>query len=44
MRLAVNGSLPVEFIGKLSMDPSGFGIAPDLDVRGLRERIMEVKP
>ncbi|MFJ6635889.1 hypothetical protein ACIQMR_31495 [Streptomyces sp. NPDC091376] len=44
VQLAVNGALPVEFIGGLSMDPSGFGVAPDLDVRVLRERITEVTP
>ncbi|MEU0397998.1 hypothetical protein ABZ208_35655 [Streptomyces sp. NPDC006208] len=44
VRLAVNGALPVEFIGGLSMDPSGFGVAPDLDVQVLRERITEVAP
>ena len=39
VRLAVLGRAPVQFIGGLSMDSSGFGIAPDLDVRGLRSRI-----
>jgi 2-oxoglutarate ferredoxin oxidoreductase subunit alpha len=39
VRLAVNGHVPVEFIGGLSLDPSGFGIAPDLDVLLLTERI-----
>ena len=33
VRLAVLGRAPVEFIGGLSLDSSGFGIAPDLDVR-----------
>ena len=32
VRLAVLGRCPVEFIGGLSLDSSGFGIAPDLDV------------
>ena len=32
VRLAVLGRAPVEFIGGLSLDSSGFGIAPDLDV------------
>ncbi|HEY6425858.1 MAG TPA: thiamine pyrophosphate-binding protein, partial [Acidimicrobiales bacterium] len=32
VRLAVLGDAPVEFIGGLSLDASGFGIAPDLDV------------
>jgi len=42
VRLAVLGAAPVEFIGGLSMDPSGFGIAPDLDVGVLRRRILDV--
>lgn len=41
VRLAVNGEVPVEFIGGLSMDPSGFGVAPDLDVALLGKRIAE---
>ena len=41
VRLAVLGAAPVDFIGGLSLDPSGFGIAPDLDVRVLRHRILE---
>jgi 2-oxoglutarate ferredoxin oxidoreductase subunit alpha len=39
VRLAVLGRAPVEFIGGLSLDASGFGIAPDLDVKILRERL-----
>jgi 2-oxoglutarate ferredoxin oxidoreductase subunit alpha len=39
VRLAVLGRTEVRFIGGLSVDSSGFGIAPDLDVRGLRARI-----
>jgi 2-oxoglutarate ferredoxin oxidoreductase subunit alpha len=39
VRLAVLGRAPVEFIGGLSLDSSGFGIAPDLDVRVIRSRI-----
>jgi 2-oxoglutarate ferredoxin oxidoreductase subunit alpha len=39
VRLALGGRIPVEFIGGLSLDSSGFGIAPDLDVARLRERI-----
>jgi 2-oxoglutarate ferredoxin oxidoreductase subunit alpha len=39
VRLAVLGRAPVQFIGGLSLDTSGFGIAPDLDVAVLRERI-----
>jgi 2-oxoglutarate ferredoxin oxidoreductase subunit alpha len=42
VRLAVLGRAPVEFIGGLSVDRSGFGIAPDLDVRRLRARIEAV--
>jgi 2-oxoglutarate ferredoxin oxidoreductase subunit alpha len=41
VRLAVLGSVPVRFIGGLSLDSSGFGIAPDLDVAVLRRRIEE---
>ncbi|MFI1581699.1 hypothetical protein [Embleya sp. NPDC020630] len=39
VRLAVLGAAPVRFIGRLSLDPSGFGIAPDLDVGAMRRRI-----
>jgi 2-oxoglutarate ferredoxin oxidoreductase subunit alpha len=39
VRLAVLGRAPVQFIGGLSLDSSGFGIAPDLDVGVLRARI-----
>ena len=42
VRLAVLGQAPVHFIGGLSLDSSGFGIAPDLDVQVLRARIEEV--
>ena len=42
VRLAVLGRAPVEFIGGLSLDSSGFGIAPDLDVSVLQERIRSV--
>ena len=42
VRLAVLGRCPVEFIGGLSLDGSGFGIAPDLEVGTLRERILRV--
>jgi 2-oxoglutarate ferredoxin oxidoreductase subunit alpha len=44
VRLAVLGRTPVHFIGGLSLDASGFGIAPDLDVSTLRKRIEEVLP
>ena len=39
VRLAVLGRAPVDFVGRLSLDESGFGIAPDLDVAVLRARI-----
>lgn len=42
VRLAVLGRAPVRFIGGLSLDSSGFGIAPDLDVATLRRRIEAV--
>jgi len=42
VRLAVLGSVRVEFIGGLSLDSSGFGIAPDLDVDVIRRRILSV--
>lgn len=39
VRLAVLGRCPVTFIGGISFDNSGFGIAPDLDVEVLTGRI-----
>jgi 2-oxoglutarate ferredoxin oxidoreductase subunit alpha len=39
VRLAVEGRAPVEFIGGASFDYYGFGIAPDLDVEVLTERV-----
>jgi 2-oxoglutarate ferredoxin oxidoreductase subunit alpha len=42
VRLAVEGRVPVEFIGRLSLDGSGFGIAPDLDRGYLGQRIRGV--
>jgi 2-oxoglutarate ferredoxin oxidoreductase subunit alpha len=42
VRLAVLGAAPVEFIGGISLDSSGFGIAPYLDVAVLRRRILSV--
>jgi hypothetical protein len=42
VRLAVLGRAPVHFIGGISFDGSGFGIAPDLDVRVLSDRIRAV--
>ena len=42
VRLALEGAVPVQFIGRLSLDSSGFGIAPDLDGDYLRDRLLEV--
>ncbi len=42
VRLAVLGRVPVEFIGGLSLDTSGFGIAPDYNVDILRNKITAV--
>ena len=39
VRLSIEGAVPVRFIGGLSLDSSGFGIAPDFDVEVLRRRI-----
>ena len=39
VRLAVEGRAPVQFIGRISLDGSGFGIAPDLDSSYLRDQI-----
>ena len=39
VRLSIEGAVPVRFIGGLSLDSSGFGIAPDFDVDVLRRRI-----
>ncbi len=39
VRLAIEGRVPVRFIGGLSLDTSGFGIAPDYDVGVLQARI-----
>jgi 2-oxoglutarate ferredoxin oxidoreductase subunit alpha len=39
VRLAVLGDAPVEFIGGLTIDSSGFGIGPDIDVAVIRGRI-----
>lgn len=39
VRLAVLGRCPVEFIGGLTTDTSGFGVGPDLDVAHMRGRI-----
>jgi 2-oxoglutarate ferredoxin oxidoreductase subunit alpha len=40
VRLAVLGRRPVHFIGGISFDSSGFGIAPDLDVDVVSARIL----
>jgi 2-oxoglutarate ferredoxin oxidoreductase subunit alpha len=40
VRLAVLGRRPVHFIGGISFDSSGFGIAPDLDVAVVTDRIL----
>jgi 2-oxoglutarate ferredoxin oxidoreductase subunit alpha len=42
VRLAVLGRAPIHFVGGLSLDSSGFGIAPDLDVGVLRGRLESV--
>ena len=42
VRLAVLGRVPVDFIGGLSLDTSGFGIAPDYNVDILRNKITAV--
>ena len=39
VRLSVQGRVPVEAIGGISMDESGFGIGPLLDAEVIRERI-----
>ena len=41
VRLALEGRVSVRFIGRLSLDHSGFGIAPDLEVTTMRKRIEE---
>jgi 2-oxoglutarate ferredoxin oxidoreductase subunit alpha len=42
VRLAVRDRVPTEFIGGLSLDSSGFGIGPELDVEIVRRRIEDV--
>jgi hypothetical protein len=39
VRLAVGGARPVEFIGGISFDDSGFGIAPELTPARVEARI-----
>jgi 2-oxoglutarate ferredoxin oxidoreductase subunit alpha len=41
VRLAVLGRAPVHFIGRVSTDDYGFGIAPDLDVEFLTQRVRD---
>lgn len=41
VRLSVLGTCPVEFIGGLSMDSSGFGVGPEIDAPKIRARILE---
>ena len=40
VRLAVLGDAPIDFIGGLTLDSSGFGIGPDIQVPVIRERIL----
>ena len=40
VRLAMEGAARVQFIGRLSLDSSGFGIAPDLDSDYLRDQLL----
>lgn len=40
VRLSLLGSCPVEFIGGLSMDSSGFGVGPEIDAPKIRARIL----
>lgn len=42
VRLALNGAVPVEFLGGISTDRSGFGIGDLLDVGVVQERIEKV--
>ena len=42
VRLSVLGRCRVQFIGRLSLDNSGFGISPDLNTTVLRGRIEAV--
>jgi 2-oxoglutarate ferredoxin oxidoreductase subunit alpha len=44
VRLSVLGAAPVHFIGGLSIDDAGFGIAPDLEVPTLQARIAGLLP
>jgi len=42
VRLAAAGRAPVHFIGGISMDSSGFGVGPDIDVLHILERLRAV--
>ena len=44
VRLAIEGRVPVQFIGGMSFDAWGFGVAPDLDVEILTERVLAAMP
>jgi len=44
VQLAVLGRVPVEFIGGISHDPSGFGVGPALRVEHILARIRDVYP
>ncbi len=44
VRLAIEGSVPVEFIGGPSWDHSGFGIGPDINVPDISQRILGAMP
>jgi 2-oxoglutarate ferredoxin oxidoreductase subunit alpha len=40
VRLSILGACPVEFIGGLSMDSSGFGVGSEIDAPKIRDRIL----
>jgi 2-oxoglutarate ferredoxin oxidoreductase subunit alpha len=42
VRLSVLGAAPVEFIGGLTLDSSGFGIGPDITVPEIRSRVVRL--
>jgi 2-oxoglutarate ferredoxin oxidoreductase subunit alpha len=42
VRLAVLGRAPVQFMGGLTLDSSGFGIGPDIQVPIIRQRILDL--
>ena len=41
VRLSILGACPVEFIGGLSMDSSGFGVGSEIDAPKIRARILD---